>query len=213
MDGIFIQEGFAKGPADAAPSTGLVRYDTISQVLHWSTAALIFTLVPLGLVAAHIPDGPTRSALLDSWHKPIGITALVLTIIRFGWRTRVSRPAHSARLRRWEKTLARIVHVLLYALLLSMPLSGLLMSEGAGRPISYFGLFHLPQVLPLDTALKPREQYYYILGKKLHEGFIVWSLYFAVVLHIGGVIKHRVFDRDRDSLSRMLSSPRAVSRG
>ena len=98
---------------------------------------------------------------------------------------------------------ARAGHVLLYAILLLMPLAGLVMSEGGGRPISFFGLFTLPQFLPVDPALGPREQYYYKLGKYLHGEVFSWMLYGIFALHMAGVIKHQIIDGDRGFLQRM----------
>ena len=97
-----------------------------------------------------------------------------------------------------------LAHWSLYALLLVMPLSGLLMSQGAGRPTSFFGLFNLPQFLALDPALTPRQQPAYLLGKFLHTKVFDWVLYTVVALHIAGALKHRFVDGNRLYLRRML---------
>ena len=178
-------------------------YGRGAQAFHWLSAALIAVLVPIGLYCAWIGDGPIRSYLLDTWHKPLGLTVIVLTLARLGWRA--SRPAvpGAPGLAGWESGLSRVTHWALYMVLLAMPLSGLLMSQGAGRPTSYFGLFDLPQLLAVDPSLGPREQYYYKLGKWLHESVIEWGLYLIVALHVAGALKHRFLDGDRVFLRRM----------
>lgn len=180
-------------------------YDTLSQVFHWITAALIIVaLLPLGFYANWLGDGPVRASILDHWHKPLGLLVIAVTVLRLGWKA-VRPPVSEARgLKPWEGLASRIAHRLLYILLLAMPLSGLLMSQGAGRPTSFFGLFSIPQMLALDPALKPREQYFYKLGTFLHGTLFVWILVAILVIHICGALKHRYVDGDRSYFRRIL---------
>jgi len=187
--------------------TKAAGYDPVAQGFHWLTAALmLLVIMPLGIFAVWLGDGPRRAYLLDHWHKPFGLVVLALTVLRVLWKARQPAVAEAPGLRLWESIAARLTHWSLYALLLVMPLSGLLMSEGAGRPTSVFGLFNLPQVLPLNPALKPREQPAYLLGKLLHTQVFDWILYAAIVLHLAGAIKHRYFDQRPDYLRRMIGA-------
>ena len=178
-------------------------YGRGAQVFHWITVLLLTITVPIGLYSAWIGDGPVRSYLLDSWHKPLGMLVIVLTLLRLGWKATQPAVAGATGLARWESLLSRLTHWALYAILLAMPLSGLLMSQGAGRPTSFFGLFDLPQLLWVDPALGPREQANYKLGKWLHESVFEWALYAIVALHVAGALKHRYVDGDRAFLRRM----------
>jgi cytochrome b561 len=168
----------------------LARYGKIAQLFHWISAALIFVL---------------RSWLLDSWHKPLGLTVIVLTVARLSWKAAQPAVPPANGLAPWEMRLSTITHWCLYGVLLAMPLSGLLMSQGAGRPTSFFGLFDLPQVLAIDPALAPREQANYKLGKWLHSSVIEWGLYLVIGLHLAGALKHRFIDGDRKFMQRMWS--------
>ncbi|HVR89674.1 MAG TPA: cytochrome b [Novosphingobium sp.] len=178
-------------------------YGRAAQAFHWVSAALLVVLVTLGLYCSWVGDGPVRSYLLDSWHKPLGLSVIALTVLRLAWKAMQSAVGEAEGLARWESVLSRITHWGLYAILLAMPLSGLLMSQGAGRPTSYFGLFELPQMLAVDPALGPREQYYYKLGKWLHKSVFEWALYLIVALHVAGAIKHRYIDGNRAFMRRM----------
>ena len=178
-------------------------YGRGAQAFHWISAALLVGLVAIGLYSSWIGDGPVRSYLLDSWHKPLGLSVIVLTLLRLGWKAAQPSVPEAHGLARWEAVLSRITHWALYAVLLAMPLSGLLMSQGAGRPTSYFGLFDLPQLLWVDPALGPREQANYKLGKWLHESVIEWVLYLIVALHVAGAIKHRYVDGNLTFMQRM----------
>ena len=67
-------------------------YGNPARVFHWVTAALIFVLVPLGLTAHWLPDGEVRSTILDSYHKPLGVLVIVLTLAHWhGWPGRRPR--------------------------------------------------------------------------------------------------------------------------
>jgi cytochrome b561 len=180
-------------------------YGRIAQSFHWLSAALLVILVAIGLYCSWVGDGPVRSYLLDSWHKPLGLTVIILTLLRLAWKANQPAVPAADGLAQWEALLSRATHWGLYGILLAMPLSGLLMSQGAGRPTSFFGLFELPQMLAVDPALGPREQVNYKLGKWLHESVFEWVLYLIVALHVTGAIKHRYVDGDRTFLQRMWS--------
>jgi cytochrome b561 len=190
------------GPVSTAPRPASL-YGRFAQLFHWLTVVLLVVLVVIGLYCSWVGDGPIRSWWLDRWHKPLGLFVIVVTVLRLAWKVIQPAVSHAAGLARWEENLSRITHWALYALLLAMPLSGLLMSQGAGRPTSFFGLFDLPQMLSINPALGPREQENYKLGKWLHESVVNWSLYLIVALHVAGAIKHRFMDGDRTFLRRM----------
>ena len=180
-------------------------YDRIAQAFHWISVCLLVFLVGIGLYCSWIGDGPMRSYLLEIWHKPFGLLVIVLTVLRLGWKAMQPTVPQAAGLAAWEAHLSRVTHWALYAVLLAMPLSGLLMSQGAGRLTSFFGLFDVPQLLALDPTLGPREQANYKLGKWLHETGVELALYLIVALHVAGAIKHRYLDGDRTFLQRMWS--------
>ena len=86
-------------------------------------------------------------------------------------------------------------HVLLYALMIAIPLSGWLMSSAKGFQTVWFGVLPIPDLLD-----KNRE-----LGDLLQTVHLSLNLFFVVVLigHIGAALKHHFIDRD-DVLTRML---------
>src|SRR6266851_5201464 len=58
------------------------------------------------------------------WHKSIGITVLLLSLVRLGWRIIHPAPTLPAYVRGWERFAAQSVHALFYVLMIGMPLSG-----------------------------------------------------------------------------------------
>lgn len=49
--------------------------------------------------------------------------------------------------------MAHAMHWALYVLMFAQPLAGILMSQAAGYPASFFGLFELPVLLGKDPSL------------------------------------------------------------
>ena len=191
--------------SDARPrwTNGKSGYGLVSQTIHWLTAALLVAIVALGLYSSTLPrDTEWRDEIL-LFHKSLGLLIIVLTLVRLAWVGFSPAKLSVAKLKRWEVIAARVGHVLLYLILLLMPLSGVIFSGGAGREVGFFNIFTLPQFLPLDPALLPRQQYYYKLGKFLHENVFQWALYAIFAAHIAGVVKHHFIDGDRDNIRRM----------
>lgn len=170
------------------------RYSTVSLILHWGIAALVVTQI--ALYAAHeVTEGPISREFVNI-HKAVGLSILMLTLIRLGWR--LANPAiplpHETP--RWQKLLARTTHVLFYGLLIGMPLGGWAASSAASRPISWFGLFEWPALpLPQSRELAGRFMDMHELGAK--------ALYVLLALHVLGALKHHFIDRD-NVLHRML---------
>lgn len=170
------------------------RYSTVSLILHWLIAALVVVQIGL-LMVRDASEGDLARALLG-FHKSVGLGILVLTLARLGWR--VANPALPLpdTMRRWEKRLVRAIHILFYALLIGMPLSGWAASSAAGRDILWFGLFQWP-LLPIGGG---RETANALLDM---HGLSAKALYVLIVLHVAGALKHHFIDRD-NVLHRMI---------
>jgi cytochrome b561 len=127
-------------------------------LLHWSMAFLIVGLAALGLYMVTLPDVGfnTRKIMLIVFHKEIGLLVLVLLVARLAWRLTHVLPQLAAHLPDWQKIAARFVHLCFYALMFALPITGWLMSSAAGIPVSFFGLFTLPDFLPHDDYLFQR---------------------------------------------------------
>ena len=128
------------------------RYSPIAQALHWLIALLIVVQFVLARIAAPLPLGTRKLALLAE-HKSFGMTVLMLAVIRFAWRLKNQPPSLPTNLRRAERFLARFSHVSFYILLVAMPLSGWLMSSAKNYSVSWFGAFSWPNLIaPSETA-------------------------------------------------------------
>lgn len=102
------------------------RYTPTAQALHWLIALLIVVQFVLARMAAPLPLGAHKLALLAE-HKSFGMTVLMLAVIRLAWRLKNLPPSLPTNMHRVERFLARFTHASFYVLLIAMPLSGWLM--------------------------------------------------------------------------------------
>ncbi|MFA3917830.1 cytochrome b/b6 domain-containing protein [Ruegeria hyattellae] len=183
-------------------------YGGVSKSFHWLTALLIFTVIPLGLVANSLaeaivnPDIPTtdaqvaRATLLFSMHKTIGVTIFFLALARIVWTLTQPHPGLLNADNKPEAFAAETVHWLLYGSLVLVPLSGWIHHAATTgfAPIWWpFG-----QTLPFV----PKSEGVAAFFGGLHW-ILQWVLIGALVLHIVGAVKHHIIDHDQ-TLRRML---------
>ena len=119
------------------------RYSNVAVILHWLIALMILGQVLL-ITAHEATEGQAISREFVQIHKAAGLTVLILTLARIGWRLANPAPPMPGTMKRWEKLLAGGTHVLFYVALIAMPLTGWLASSAMSRDISWFGLFNWP---------------------------------------------------------------------
>jgi len=165
----------------------MARYTKVAIMLHWIIAILVIANIGLAELTedlAREARGPYMNV-----HKAFGITVLLLTLARIAWRLGHKPPPLPTAMPAWQKAAARISHFAFYVLLLALPLSGWLWMSTYPAPVSYFGLFEVP-VLPVVGQEA--------LGEGLHKSHEVMgqAMFYLVILHILGGLKHLVVDRD-----------------
>jgi cytochrome b561 len=182
-----------------------VRYGGVAQSLHWLIVVLIvvqFVLAQLAEAAGDERAAHPAAALEQlAWlarHKSVGLTIFALALVRLLWRWYSPPPPLPAAMPRWQVIGAKSTHFAFYALLLLMPMSGVVMSAAANFPVSYFGWFTIPNVVAPDETLKK-------VMEDWHEMLFDVLVVLAVV-HIAAALKHHFVDRD-GVLRRMLPWP------
>jgi cytochrome b561 len=169
-------------------------WGALSKSLHW---LIVLLIIVQWLIAERADDMPNGLAKLQTlaWHKSIGITVLMLAILRLVWRWLNPVPSLEGLAKPWERLLAHLSHVLLYGLIFAMPLTGWMMSSARNFPVSWFKLFQLPDLVAPDVETFHRMQDLHHLLFKVLLG--------VAVLHVLGAAKHHFIDRN-DVLKRML---------
>jgi cytochrome b561 len=129
------------GPG-TAPEDVLLRYDTVTIVLHWATAVLVVVLWVLGQTSDWWPRGPIRSTS-SSLHIVLGFALAAVLVTRVVWCIGPGRalPAANDGILR---LLSRTTHLALYVLLLVTV--GLGIANALVRGSTLFGVVSLPQI-------------------------------------------------------------------
>jgi len=101
-------------------------YGSIAKLLHWTIVVLIIAQFWLGYSADDLPNGLAKLKLLAT-HKSIGMTVLMLALVRVVWRLANPVPPPPVTTPRWQQLAARTSHLLLYLLLFLQPVTGWIM--------------------------------------------------------------------------------------
>jgi len=91
--------------------------------------------------------------VLVSIHRPLGITILILVVVRFVNRLLNPPPPFPATMSHMEGLMATASEFTMYGLMFVLPMVGWGMLSAARYPIVLFGSVHLPFILPHDAML------------------------------------------------------------
>lgn len=174
------------------------RYSTMTIALHWLMFALLAAVYACIELKGLFPKGSDPREALKALHFMLGLTVLVLVLPRLAFRLLGPTPAISPEPPAWQQTSARLVHLLLYTLMLFMPLAGWLLLSAAGKPIPFFGL-QLPALIAENKDLAE-------WLKDIHE--TVGEIgYYLIGLHVLAALYHHYVQRD-NTLSHMRPAPK-----
>lgn len=177
------------------------RWGPISQLLHWLIVLMILGMGTVGLIMTEMANSPDKIQLY-LLHKSFGITVLALVALRLVWRLYAGAPRPVPGTPPLQARVAAAIHLLLYALLFAMPISGWVLNSTSGFPLQWFGLFNLPSIAGKDHDMHE-------LAEEVHE-LLFWALIAVAVVHAAAAVYHHLFQRDA-TLARML--PRGWLRG
>lgn len=188
-------------------SNTTTSFGSVTRTLHWLTALLILTAIPLGVIANDMAvdaDSIALKTTLFSVHKTIGVAAFFVGLIRILWALRQIHPVPLHPERSTETAVAGLIHWLLYVSLMAVPLTGWIHHAAVSgfAPI----LWPFGQGLPLV----PQSETVATIFSTAHEVFTK-ILVASVLLHIAGALKHHLIDRD-DTLRRMSRGTSAPAR-
>lgn len=160
------------------------RFTPRQIILHWLSAILVLLIITLPYASDLLAPLFGGVGGIFTLHKSLGLLVLVLTVLRLLVRARDGAPQLLPGDARLQRVAAKSGHALLYALLLLMPLTGLLFGK---RPVN---LFWLVEIGPLPVEDGVRE-----LAKTFHV--TAQYLLFALILgHAGAAIWHHRVQRD-----------------
>jgi cytochrome b561 len=182
------------------------RYSRGAMILHWFIALAIIGMLIGGLVMANMLDQkppPPLAFTIVQFHKSLGITILLLSLVRLAWRFTHKPPALPL-MPAWQTGLAHLSHWGFYFMMLALPLTGWAMVSSSK--------FNLPTLLYFTQIEWPHIPF--LVGRtdlshlfhESHEilGFLTIAL---LILHIGAALYHHFMLKDT-VLRRMMPGPR-----
>ena len=181
---------------DTTADAAVPSYTPVARLLHWTVAALVLFMIPLGIVIANEWGGPAQQFLYNL-HKSIGATLIPIVIIRLLYRITHPAPPLPSDLLPIQRFAAHATHWALYVLILVQPLVGYIMTSAYPAPVPFFGLFNLPSIWPQDRALSDQ--------LKVVHLYIGIAIVVVAAIHIGAALHHH-FVRKDGILMRMISS-------
>ena len=170
-----------------------LKYGKTAKAFHWIIVALIAVQLPLGWLMPDIRRGMSPGSAM-SLHISIGITILVLIVLRFVWR--LTHPvAPESYLPAWQRVSSEAVHLLLYPVVFVTTLTGWFFESGRGWSINLYG------VLPIPRLVEEGSPTGHAIGE-LHETMI-WVLVALIAVHVLAAFVHLFVCKDR-VMQRML---------
>ncbi len=188
------------------------QYSAVAIVLHWAIATAILGNILLGWwmhEAIDIAASRARAVEVFQLHKSIGLSVLVLSLLRLAWRLTHRPPPMPAHMKPWEKLAATATHWSFYVLMIAMPLSGWLYVSTQWRgdialnvPTLWFGWLEVPHLLGLHHADEALRQSLAGIVLEAHE-LLAWGTCLLLLMHVGAALKHHFVNRD-EVLSHMV---------
>lgn len=167
-------------------------YGAVSRLNHWIGALFVIVLLGIGLYFSDMPRGLEKT-FWRTLHIAVGTVAMPFLLFRVFWRARSTSPLPVAQAPALQR-LSHIVHVMLLAGIVIMVVTGPLIQWFGGRP---FGIF---DVVKFASPLAKSELWHARM-EDIH-GFVAWAIIWVLGLHLLGVTKHQLIDRD-NLLARM----------
>ena len=173
------------------------RYGTLTIALHWSMLALLAAVYACIELRGLWPRGSEPRELIKTWHYMLGLSVLLLVIVRLGARLSGGTPPIVPKPPGWQVGLSHATHALLYLLMLGMPIGGWLILSAEGDAVPFFGLTLPPLVAESKALAEQVEEIHETVGK---------IGYFLIGLHAAAALFHHYLVRD-NTLLRMLGRP------
>jgi superoxide oxidase len=179
-------------PGALALTDSRPHHDALTQALHWISLLAVCSAIATGWIMEDLPKGPAKLQVVNL-HASFGMLIMTLTLVRLLWRNAAPGIAPLER-PWWLYVAAKAMQVALYALLVAIPLSGVLMMAAKGRSFEVFGLFTMAPVMQLDRSLAHSLE-------EIHE--VMANLMIGLVgLHTLAALMHQFVLKD-DVLLRM----------
>ena len=172
-------------------TNNLTEYGYISKIFHWLSAAVLIIQIPLGFYLVDLDFGEKRLTI-ESIHVILGLSIFYLTLFRLIYKLLNPTPSLGNNIFPGQKLVAKLNHILLYASLLTITISGALKKLFNGEVLDIFFL---------DIEIKDNFE----LAELFYDIHIIsnYTLIALISLHIFAVIIHKIVFKE-NLLKRIL---------
>lgn len=170
------------------------HYPLFTRILHWLIAVHMIGLIALGWWMIDLTYYSAWYNLAPFLHKAFGIIVFVLGLALLIYRNIRSAPEALSNHTRMEIVASKIAHWILFAAVITIPVSGYIFTTATGEGISIFGLFSVPSLFPVSDGVRDLAIDFHIYAS--------YGLLVVIAAHMAGALKHHFVDRDR-TLRRM----------
>lgn len=165
-----------------------IHYTGVAKGLHWAIALIIITMLIFGQgFESATSDDEMAFSLIG--HSSLVLTVIGLIILRILWRMSHPAPPLPQTVSPAQAAASKVSHVLLYALMIYVPMTGLYTAAAHDMAIMPYGAFDLRTVLAFagDDDFSWR--------RFLHE-LGTWLLIALLAVHIGAAFLHQFVQKD-----------------
>lgn len=164
------------------------EFGLVTKLLHWGFFVLFCAQYFLVYRREYFPKDAPESTQYILLHKSFGVIILGMALFFILWRKLGARPSWPKTMSSFQKILAKSVHLALLFVMFAMPISGILMSQFHGYPVSVFG----HEIPTLVSANKDLSTFCFNVHKIM--SYVIMGL---VGFHILGALVHHFYYRDR----------------
>ena len=171
------------------------KYSPVGVWFHWIMAGLVLFQLGSGWLMSRYPVGGSKLATYEL-HSELGLSILLLALLRFAWRLFIPDPINDADKPGWQSVVAHATVIVFYMLFALLPLSGWAMWSAIQpvEPLRIAGIVEIPP-MPFHT-LSPEWKYEVLRwARSLHVWGVI-GLALLVPMHVGAALKHHFWDRD-----------------
>jgi cytochrome b561 len=182
------------------------RYTLVAITLHWLLAVLLISMVFFGWYMEDLRESLLAGGSVTlqevqfayNAHKTTGLFVLALSLVRLAWRLTHKTPGLPDHMPDWEKLAAKGTHWAFYAIMIGMPIGGLIAASATPFPSL---LFNNPDLVIPKLPVPQTEEFAELSGSAHSAGG--WAILGLVTLHIAAALKHQFIDKN-GLLARML---------
>jgi cytochrome b561 len=170
------------------------RYGGVAQVFHWLTAILVLAAFYMGPGGSEQRVYASAADFARQTHETLGLTVFALVLARLLRRLMDTTPEDPP-MKPWMRYSAKLVHVVLYVLLIATPVLAIVGAWLEGHPLTPWGFGNIgPMLMPAHDVGASVAALHTTLGN-----IILW----VAGLHAVAALFHHFFLRDSVLLSML----------